>query len=214
MNCQKESSSDYKCSVYDQFVHAICGGYSEDSEGFGCNVTCNLCARKNRINIEREGAKPGHEQQAQKMVSLSNSRPPAVDIGTNVVFRVPDVDRGRLAPRYVLVVVVDVNSSGLYQLGTKEGLLERLCARNVFTTADNNYIDAHDVPSRSLSLRSALMITYRSKQGFVSCNCKRYCTDKKCNCHSNSFCKNKRALPLFLIRPMLQVFFINKLVSL
>jgi hypothetical protein len=75
---EKESSGDYKCSVCDQFVHAICGGYSEDSEGFGHNVTCNLCVRKNQINIEREGAESGQEQEAQKMISLSDSRLPAV----------------------------------------------------------------------------------------------------------------------------------------
>jgi hypothetical protein len=49
------------------------------------------------------------------------------------------VDRGRPAPRNVLAVV-DVTSCGLYQLGTKEGLLERLCDLNEFTTADNNFI--------------------------------------------------------------------------
>ena len=43
----------------------------KDSEGFGLKVTCNLCVRKNGINIERERAKSGQEQQAQKMVSLS-----------------------------------------------------------------------------------------------------------------------------------------------
>ena len=133
------------------------------------------------------------------MGSLSNSRLPAVDTEINVVIRVPDVDRGRLAPRNVLAVDVDVNSSGLYQLGTKEGLLERLYARDEFTTAD--FIDAHDVPSSSLSLRSASMITSGSKQGFVSCNCKRYCIDRRCKCsknikcnskcHYNSSCKNK-----------------------
>jgi len=117
-----------------------------------------------------------------KLVSLSNSRLPAVDIGTNVVVRVPDLDRGRLSPRNGLAVNVDVNSSGLYLLSTKEGLLERLYARNEFTTADNNFIEAHDVPSSSLSLRSASMITSGSKQGFVSCLCKRYCIDKKCKC--------------------------------
>ena len=69
--------------------------------------------------------------------------------------RVPDLDRGRLTPRNVLAVVVDVKSSGLYLLGTKEGLLERLYARNEFTTADNNFREVHDVPSSSLSLRSA-----------------------------------------------------------
>ena len=72
--CEKESSGAHKCSVCDQFVHAVCGRYSEDSEGFGLKVTRNLCVRKNRINIEREGAKSGQKQQAQKMVSVSNSR--------------------------------------------------------------------------------------------------------------------------------------------
>jgi len=62
--CEKESSGAHKCSVCDQFVHAICGSYGEDSEGFGLKVTCNLYVRKNRINIEREGAKSGQEQQA------------------------------------------------------------------------------------------------------------------------------------------------------
>jgi hypothetical protein len=99
----------------------------------------------------------------------------------NVVVRVPELYRRRLAPRNVLAVVVDVSSSGLYLLGTKEGLLERLYARNGFTSADN-FIKAHDVPSSSLSLRSASMITSGSKQGFVSCHCKRYCIDKKCIC--------------------------------
>ena len=176
MICEKESSGAHKCSVCDQFVHAVCGSYSEDREGFGMKVTCNLCVRKNRI-IERHGAKFGQVQKAQKKVSLSNSRLPTVDIGTNVVVRVPDLDRGRLAPRNVLAVVVDVNSSGLYLLGTKEGLLERLYARNEFTTA-TNFIEAHDVTSSSLSLRSASMIRPGSKQGFVSCHCKRHCVDK------------------------------------
>jgi len=159
------------------------------------------------------------------MVSLSNSRLPAVDIGTNVVVRVPDLDRGRLAPRNVLAVVVDDNSSRLYLLGTKEGLLEQLYARNEFTAADNNFIEAHDVPSSSLSLRSASMITSGSKQGLVSSHCTTYCTDKKCKCrsknmkcnpkcHSTSSCKTKWASPLFFIRPTLHVFFINKLLNL
>ena len=79
-------------------------------------------------------------------------------------------NRPRIAPRNVLAVVVDVNSTGRYLLGTKEGLLERLYARNEFTTADN-FIEAHDVPSSSLYLLSPSMITSGSKQGFVSCHC-------------------------------------------
>ena len=143
MICE-ESSGAHKCPECDQFVHTICESYGEDGEGFGLKITWNSCVRKNRIKIERQGAKSGQEQQVQKIVSLSNSRLPAVDIGTNVVVRVPDLDRGRLAPRNVLAVV-DVNASGLYLLGTKEGLLERLYARSEFIAADN-FIEAHDVP--------------------------------------------------------------------
>ena len=125
------------------------------------------------------------------MGSLSHSRLPAVDIGTNVVDRVPDLDRGRLALRNVLEVIVNVNSSGLYLLGMKEGLLDWLYANNEFTTADN-FIKAHDVPSISLSLRSASMITSGNKKGFVSCHCERYCVDKNCKCRSkNMKCNSK-----------------------
>ena len=125
MICE-ELSGAHKCSVCGQFFHAICGSYRENSEGFGLKVIRNLCVRNNRIKIEREGEKSGQEQQAQKTVSLSNWRLPAVDSGTNVVVRVRDIHQGRLDPRNILAVVADVNSSGLYLLGTKEGLFERM----------------------------------------------------------------------------------------
>jgi len=64
--CEKESSGAHKCSVCDQFVHVICGSYSKDSESFRLKITCNLCVRKNRINIERDGAKSGQEQKVKK----------------------------------------------------------------------------------------------------------------------------------------------------
>jgi hypothetical protein len=115
------------------------------------------------------------------MVSLSKLRLPPIDTGINVVVRVPDLDRGCLTPRNVLAVIVDVNSSGLYLLGTKEGQPERLYARNEFKTPENNFIEVHDVPSSSLSLRSVSMITSGSKYGFVSCHCKRYSVDKCAN---------------------------------
>ena len=88
--------------------------------------------------------------------------------------------------------VVDANSSGLYLLGTKEELLERLYACNEFTAADN-FIEA----SSSLSLRSASKTTSGRKQGFVSCHCKRYCIDKKCKCCS----KNMKCNSVILTAP-------------
>ncbi|XP_025264624.1 KRAB-A domain-containing protein 2-like [Camponotus floridanus] len=119
--------------------------FAENNEGFGQNVTCKLCIRKNSISVERECAKSGQKQQAQKMISFSNSKFPKVDIRTSVAVRVPDVDKGRVAPRNVLAVVAGINSSGLYQLGTKEGLLERFYARNEFIVAESNFIQLQDV---------------------------------------------------------------------
>jgi len=48
--CEKESSGAHKCSVCDQFFHAICGSYSEDSGGFGLRVTYNLCKEESNQN--------------------------------------------------------------------------------------------------------------------------------------------------------------------
>jgi len=106
--------------MYSDF-YAICGRCGEDSECFGLKVTRNLCVRNKQIKTERERAKSSQEQQAQKMISLSNSRFPAVDIRTKVVVRIPVLDRGRLAPRNVLAVFTDVKSSGLHLLRTKQG---------------------------------------------------------------------------------------------
>jgi len=61
------------------------------------------------------------------------------------VIRVPGLDRGRLAARNV-AVNVDVNSSGLYLLDTKEGQLERLYAHNEITADGNSCIEAHMCP--------------------------------------------------------------------
>src|SRR5215510_9295972 len=59
--------------------------------------------------------------------------------------------------------------------------LTRLYARNEFTSAEKNFIDVHDLPSNSLSLRSASMTTSGSKQGFARCNCTSYFIDKSAN---------------------------------
>ncbi|KAK2580369.1 hypothetical protein KPH14_001001 [Odynerus spinipes] len=95
--CKNETLEAHKCSGCQQYVYIICGESDENNENFGQNVTCKLCIRKKNINVERE-----------------------------FVVRVPDVDRGRTAPRNILAVVAGINASGLYELGTKEGHLDRL----------------------------------------------------------------------------------------
>lgn len=66
------------------------------------------------------------------MLALSNAKLSQVSIGTNVLSHVSDVDRDRTAPRSILSIVLKVNNSRHYELGTKEGRLERLYAKNEF----------------------------------------------------------------------------------
>ena len=55
----------------------------------------------------------GQQDQAEKILKLSNNKLPALAVGKSIAVHVPDVDRGRFAPRSVLVVVLEVNSSGM-----------------------------------------------------------------------------------------------------
>ncbi|KAK5639434.1 hypothetical protein RI129_011926 [Pyrocoelia pectoralis] len=125
------------------------------------------------------------------MLQRSSKKFPSVDIGQNVLIRIPDVDRGRVAPRNVMAV-----------LGTPSGVLDKLYARNKFQTAEHNFIEIDNVPSEQLTLRTAAAVDSQSKQGFVKCECKKNCENKRCNClkklvkcnskcHSSSSCRNK-----------------------
>nr|CAI5851390.1 unnamed protein product [Callosobruchus analis] len=62
------------------------------------------------------------EKQVGKMLALSRDKQPPAEISQYVVVKVPDVDSGRLAPRSVMAVVLSVNDSSLYKLGTKQGM--------------------------------------------------------------------------------------------
>lgn len=199
--CEKEASGAHKCFQCNQIVHVICGE-TGDNEGYGQNVTCMICMKKTSVLSQRSSAKEGQVEQAKKMLSYSAGHFPPVDVGTNVSLRIPEVDRGRGSARCMLAVVVGVKD-GLYELGTKNGLLDHLYSRNEFIVAENNFISLQDVDMlQKLSLRKMAMLASGSKQGFIHCSCKRYCIDKKCHCkaksvlcnskcHSGSACKNK-----------------------
>lgn len=115
--CEKEISDTYQCSVCYLPIHIICGKTNETNGKSEQKITCDRCLRTEKITIVRDEAKEGLEKQAEKMIALSNSKLPPIDVGRTVIVRVPDVDRGRLAPRNVLAVVLSINDSGLYQLG-------------------------------------------------------------------------------------------------
>ena len=160
--------------------------------------------KEKKIEKKREHASTNLKRQADSMLARSNKKFPDVPVGTNVLVRVPDVDRGRLTPRNFLATVVSSNSTGLYEMGTKKGKLERQYAHNKFKVADdNNFLELQQVPDNKIKLRNASMQLLESKQGFVSCTCKKLCkkgsrgsclsNGVQCNskCHSSNSCQNK-----------------------
>ncbi|XP_030750306.1 uncharacterized protein LOC115878088 [Sitophilus oryzae] len=71
------------------------------------------------------------------MIALSNSKLPPIDVGRTVIVRVPDVDRGRLAPRNVLAVVNSVLTTlDFISLERKMELCSRCTVVMRFTLAE------------------------------------------------------------------------------
>nr|CAI5819071.1 unnamed protein product [Callosobruchus analis]CAI5864013.1 unnamed protein product [Callosobruchus analis]CAI5864580.1 unnamed protein product [Callosobruchus analis] len=65
------------------------------------------------------------------MLQQSSSKFSKIEIGQNVLVKIPDVDRGRLAPPNIFAVTLS-EKDGLYQFSTSTGVLEKLYARNEF----------------------------------------------------------------------------------
>ncbi|KAF2900205.1 hypothetical protein ILUMI_05979 [Ignelater luminosus] len=65
------------------------------------------------------------KKQAAEMLQQSCSKHSKAEIGQNVLVQIPDVDKGRLAPRNILAVVLSERED-LYQLDTSSGVLEKL----------------------------------------------------------------------------------------
>lgn len=164
---------------------------------------CQLCSNKRAADMERKGCKRGLEKQADKMLAQSQQKFPPANIGDNVLVNIPEVDRGRLAPRNVLAIIIDKTDQGFYILGTKNGKLKRLYSRNEFQLSPSVFLSLSEVPSdSSVNVREEAKLSSGSKQGFIRCNCWKGCHTKackclksniKCNskCHKSTSCKNK-----------------------
>nr|XP_022899828.1 uncharacterized protein LOC111413179 [Onthophagus taurus] len=158
--------------------------------------------RLKSINQHRSHSIACLKKQATEMLQQSCSKFPKIEIGQNVLVKISDVDRGRLAPRNILAIVLS-EKDDLYQLGTSTGVLEKLYARNEFQPSQTNSLTSSDVPiENKLSSRTVAAKESNSSQGFVRCNCRKQCSNKKCKCllknlkcnnkcHSSTSCRNK-----------------------
>ncbi|KAF2902173.1 hypothetical protein ILUMI_04012, partial [Ignelater luminosus] len=110
----------------------------------------------------------------------------------NVLVKIADVDRGRLAPRYILAVVLSERED-LFQLGTSFKVLEKLYARNEFQPSQTTTLASLNIPSDTkFNLRTVATKESNSAQGFLRCNCRKHCGKKKCKCVLNQIkCNSK-----------------------
>ena len=94
----------------------------EHGECYQCKkdgVKCKLCQRKEDISAEREGAKKRQMIQADKMIQNTQKKLKVVEVGDTVMIPVPDVDIGKIDQNQLPAIIMEVNDSGNYKLGTR-----------------------------------------------------------------------------------------------
>lgn len=50
--CHKEAGGAHKCKKCQKVVHLICGAAEDEEEGYGQDVTCNVCRQHTTDGIE------------------------------------------------------------------------------------------------------------------------------------------------------------------
>jgi hypothetical protein len=65
----------------------------------------------------------------QGMKLISDATHPPAYVGGNVIIPIPDLDRAKADLRHILGVVLDTNEDGLYKIGTKDGVVDKLYCR-------------------------------------------------------------------------------------
>lgn len=188
-----ENNDNVEMKTYNSTEHLqlTTAGVLED------NVKHTPCIQK-----PRNSSKQTLYKQPNKMLPLSKVKDPNAGVGKNVFIRIPDV-HCKVDNRNIVAVIMSVTNEELYQLGTKYGILNRLYARNQFTTCKEFFFTITEVPNHEITLRECARLNSNlNAQESQSCNCISVCNSNRCkckkakiscnfNCHKNSFCKNK-----------------------
>ncbi|XP_060857765.1 KRAB-A domain-containing protein 2-like [Metopolophium dirhodum] len=167
------------------------------------NLICTETGSENKIEQEaadtsfigaiRKEAHENLEKQAARMMTRSEKKFPAVDVGVNVVIRIPDVDKGKTDHPNLIGVVLEKTEHDLYRIGSKDGILEKLYCRSEFITCEEKFITENQVPNNHISLRAAATkASTGSGQGFVRCTCKTSCGTNRCLCRKNKILCNSK----------------------
>ncbi|KAJ8893371.1 hypothetical protein PR048_005962 [Dryococelus australis] len=127
--CNKfeEEISCFECAEY---IHSTCTSAPQSEIPL-----CHLLANKSVIENSRKHCKRGLQEHAEMMLQTSRKKFPPASTGDNTLVSIPDVDRGRLAPRNVLAVIMEEVEPNLFSIGTKHGKLEKLYSINEFSAS-------------------------------------------------------------------------------
>jgi hypothetical protein len=166
-------------------------------------ILVNLSEQKQHFKKAREKATDGLVAQAKKIKLMSENQFSPLNVKMTVKIPVPCVDRGKVDANNVLGVILSVTDDGFYKIGTKNGILSSLYARNQIFQCKEQFISSNDVPNIEIPLRTAsIQNSLTGEQGYIFCSCKTKCTTKRCKCkqqnilcsskcHGSNMCSNK-----------------------
>ena len=96
-------------------------------------------SRAQKVKVFREAAREGVEERAKEMRATSSKKFQKPNLGQNVRIKIPVIDRAKMDPRSIVVVITDIKDEKFYELATKLGKLKALYTRNQFTLCKENF---------------------------------------------------------------------------
>ena len=189
--CDVEYEGSTQCSICDTYCHDAAPCLLHEK------VNCQLCKKKESIDIERNLARSKQAKQAERMLSATAKRYKPAELGETVMVPVPDVDRGRSDFRSITGVITNVGQDGTYSIGTKHGVLKQSFVRSEFIPSKGSFLNIDDVPENEVTTvrKVARIDSLSSGQGFQKCTCVGDCSSNRCSCRKtgqlcNSKCHN------------------------
>ncbi|XP_039315443.1 SCAN domain-containing protein 3-like [Solenopsis invicta] len=175
--CEKGDGDIYHCTECKVPVHNFCCELPTENS----NVLCHNCTVKRDLISNKNKAIDGIQEQAKRMLRMSEKKFPSAEVGTSVTIPLPSVDRNKGDPKNIIGVILEVTEDGLYKIGTKSGILSSLYSRNQFGICNEMFLSSTDVPQCEMSLRSinADQSAFGS-QGYIKSSCKIKCTTNRC----------------------------------
>ena len=153
------------CTNCELIMHYNCGVLFEE------DILCPLCLRGKNLIDTRNDCFKRQKFAAEKMVNISENRFLPLDVGDCITLSVPKEHCGSLDFRNICGVIIKFEN-GVYQIGTKDGLLKGWYPRSDIGKT-KNIISINDVPLETLiTLReAAAKQSFTGGQGFKKCKC-------------------------------------------